>query len=110
MSRKYRKFTRAFKIQVAQARLNGMSIAELIRKYDIHANLIYKWTVEYRMNPTGAFRLAPAEEETADGQPTRAELEQMIGRLTMENDFLKKALQHAEDTLHAMPPVKDGAA
>lgn len=108
MSRKYRKFTRAFKVQVAQARLSGLSVAELIRKYDIHANLIYKWTVEYRMNPTGAFRLSLADNETNEGEPAQAELEQMIGRLTMENDFLKKALQHAENTLRAMPPAKDG--
>ena len=109
MSRKYRKFTRAFKIQVAQARLSGMSIAELIRKYDVHANLVYKWAVEYRMNPAGAFRSSLGEEESPEGQPTRSELEQMIGRLTMENDFLKKALQHAEEALHSGPPPKDGA-
>jgi hypothetical protein len=28
-----------------------------------------------------------------------AELERMIGRLTVENDFLKKALQHAKSIL-----------
>ena len=109
MSQKYRKFTKAFKLRVVQDRLNGMSVGELSRKYDIHPNLVYKWTNEYRLNPAGAFRSSPCEQENADGQPTRAELEQMVGRLTMENDFLKKALQHAEQALRSPAPPKDGA-
>ncbi|HTC77451.1 MAG TPA: hypothetical protein VK657_02495, partial [Terriglobales bacterium] len=37
-----------------------------------------------------------------------AELERKIGQLTMENDFLKKALQHFRD--HHPPAVVNGAA
>ena len=36
-----------------------------------------------------------------------AELERKIGQLTMENDFLKKALQHFRD--HHPPAVVNGA-
>jgi hypothetical protein len=36
-----------------------------------------------------------------------AELERKIGQLTMENDFLKKALQHFKD--HHPPAVVSGA-
>jgi len=36
-----------------------------------------------------------------------AELERKIGQLTMENDFLKKALQHFRD--HHPPAVVSGA-
>ena len=36
-----------------------------------------------------------------------AELERKIGQLTMENDFLKKALQHFKD--HHRPAVVSGA-
>lgn len=94
-----RRFTREFKLNVVRDFTSGISAAELIRKYDIHSNLVYKWTQEYRLNPSGAFRSAVgSEQSTSDGQRI-AELEQMIGRLTMENEFLKKALRHTETML-----------
>jgi transposase len=112
MSGKYRKFTKAFKLKVVQERLRGTPVAVLIRQYDIHANLVYKWSQEYTANPQGAFRSAGDEQQ--QHQQTVAELEQMIGRLTMENDFLKKALQHAEEASkqpRSVPPAgKEGGA
>jgi len=97
MSKRNRMFTKAMKLRVVQERLRGIPVAVLVRQYDIHANLVYKWTQEYTANPTTAFRAASDEQETLKN--TVAELQQMIGRLTMENDFLKKALAHAESAL-----------
>ena len=103
-----RKYTREFKVKVVQAYESGKSVAELTREYDIHANLVYKWTQEYRNNPTGSFRGSGSASEASTTQESRiSELEQMIGRLTMEVDFLKKALKHAENALVAKNP-KDG--
>ncbi len=103
-----RKYTREFKVNVVQAYESGKSVAELTREYEIHANLVYKWTQEYRNNPTGSFRGSGNVPEVSTGQEGRiSELEQMIGRLTMEIDFLKKALKHAESALVAKSP-KDG--
>ena len=99
MSPTRRSFAKEFKVKVVQEFNSGVSAAELIRKYDIHANLVYKWTQEYRLNPTGAFRSAPTSEAPVLGvgeQKRIGELERMIGRLTMENDFLKKALKRTE--------------
>ena len=99
MSSRRRSFTKEFKLSVVQEFNAGVSATELIRKYDIHANLVYKWTQEYRLNPTGAFRSAVSNEPAVVGageQKRIADLERMIGRLTMENDFLKKALKRAE--------------
>ena len=104
MSNRRRSFTREFKVRVVEEYNAGVSIAELIRKYDIHANLVYKWTQEYRLNPTGAFRAAVSGDVPVDGvgeQKRIAELERMIGRLTMENDFLKKALKRADSRSRA---------
>jgi hypothetical protein len=42
-----------------------------------------------------------------DGARRIADLERKIGQLTMENDFLKKALQHFRD--HHPPAVVNGA-
>jgi len=94
-----RRFTKEFKLNVVRDFTAGISAAELIRKYDIHSNLVYKWTQEYRLNPSGAFRTAVGSEQPANDAQRIAELEQMIGRLTMENEFLKKALRHTETML-----------
>jgi len=108
MSEGRRKFTREFKVNVVEAYESGKSVAELTREYDVHANLVYKWTQEYRRNPTGSFRGSGNAIEVNTSQERRiSELEQMIGRLTMEMDFLKKALKHAETAL-AVKNTKGG--
>jgi transposase len=100
-----RRFTREFKLKVVQAYESGVSVAELTRRYDIHANLVYKWRQEYVNNPQGAFRGTVSESDPSQTTDQRiGELERMIGRLTVENDFLKKALQHAKSILMKDPP------
>ena len=47
-----------------------------------------------------------AKEEQSHNEGRIAELERKIGQLTMENDFLKKALQHFRD--HHPPAVVSG--
>lgn len=100
-----KRFTREFKLKVVRAYESGTTVAELTRQFDIHANLVYKWTQEYRNNPIGAFHGTASETDNVQTAEQRiAELERIIGRLTVENDFLKKALQHAKtivaDTRH----------
>lgn len=103
-----RKYAREFKVNVVQAYESGKSVAELTREYDLHANLIYKWAQEYRNNPTGSFRGSMNGSGDSTAQERRiSELEQMIGRLTMEVEFLKKTLKHAENALIVKSP-KDG--
>jgi len=112
MSRKYRTFSKEFKLKVVHARLQGKSVAELVREHDIHPNMIYKWVQEYTAHPQTAFRTSPERDgESQGGAHTVAELEQMIGRLTMENDFLKKALALAANasTTPSSPNTEPGA-
>lgn len=100
-----RRFTKEFKLNVVQAYESGISVANLSRQYDINGTLIQKWAQEYQNNPTGAFRgSADADKSDTNSEKRVAELEQMIGRLTMELDFLKKTLKHAEDALKSKPP------
>lgn len=105
-----RRFSKAFKLQVVQAFESGASVARLTREYDIHANLVYKWTQEYRNNPAGAFRGSAEIDSVNQASGKRiAELEQMLGRLTLENDFLKKALKRAETVLTNKTPSNGDA-
>ena len=103
MSRERRKFSRDFKIKVVQAYESGISAVELSRQFEVHPNVIYGWSREYRKDPTKAFQMD--QHDTTQGQDQRiAELERMIGRLSLENDFLKKALSHAKYILQAPKP------
>lgn len=110
MASKRRKFSREFKLNVVQAFQSHVPVPELIRQFDIHPNMVYKWVQEYRVNPTGAFRggvddlTPPAATEARVG-----ELERMVGRLTMENDFLKKVLQQLEHRQQASTAPTPGA-
>ena len=97
MASKRRKFSREYKLTVVQAFQTGVPIGEVIRQFDVHPNMVYKWTQEYRQNPTGAFRDGRTVATSNGTTETRiAELERMVGRLAMENDFLKKALKQLE--------------
>lgn len=100
MSVTRKRFTREFKLQVIRAFESGTTVSELTRQFDIHPNLVYKWSQEYRNNPSGAFHgTASAGEVPQQAEQRVAELERIIGRLTVENDFLKKALLHAKNIL-----------
>lgn len=110
MSSTRRRFSKELKLKVVHAYELGSSVASLTREYDIHANLVYKWMQEYRNNPSGAFRgSSDAVSDTQASEKRIAELEQMVGRLTMEAEFLKKALKHAETVLSSKTPTNGTA-
>ena len=103
MSRDRRRFSREFKIKVVQAYESGVSGVELSRQFELHPNVIYAWSREYRRDPEKAFQ--DDHDGSHQGQEQRiAELERMVGRLSLENDFLKKALSHAKSILSTPKP------
>ena len=90
MALKRRVFTRQFKLQVIAEVDAGKTMAQVAREHQVNANTIAKWRKQLRQYPDTAF----AGHGNAYTDEARvAELERMVGRLTMENDFLKKALQ-----------------
>src|SRR2546421_518553 len=97
MSKERKKFSREFKVKVVEAYESGVSAVELSRQFDIHPNIIYSWAREYRQDPANAFQTARDQNDSSRAEEQRiAELERMIGRLALENEFLKKALTHAK--------------
>ena len=90
---KRRTFTRDFKLQVIREVDAGKSQAQVAREYQVSDNTISKWRRELRQYKARAF----AGRGNAYTDEARVnELERMVGRLTMENDFLKKLLQKLE--------------
>ena len=86
-----RRFTANFKRQVVEELLSESStLAQLSRRYDISSGLIRHWTKRYEQGGLVEGPSLPEKELRA----RNAELERMVGRLTMENDLLKKAVEY----------------
>ena len=92
MGLKRREFTREFKLQVIREIDAGKSQAQVARQYQVNANTIAKWRRLHHQYKDQAFA---GNGKAYTDEARIAELERMVGRLTMENDLLKKALQVA---------------
>lgn len=97
MSTQHRTFTRDFKIKIVEAYQSGTSAAELSRQFDVHPNLIYTWTREYRADPAHAFDSQRSADVSKADEQRIAELERLVGRQSLEIDFLKKTLRLAKN-------------
>jgi transposase len=98
MVRTRRLFTKDFKLSAIAELEAGASVAEVARRHNLHPDLIYQWYKAYRAKGAAAFPDKRGSPGPQDPQAAKiAELERMIGRLTMENEFLKKALKRVDD-------------
>lgn len=89
-----RNFSPEFKAKVAiEAIKEKETLAELSKRFNVHANIIGKWKQAFLKNSSSAFTSANKKDEK------EAEIEKVyakIGQLEMENDFLKKSLNRLE--------------
>lgn len=89
--RNQRTFSLEFKRQVVEELLSGESrSAQLCRRYNIGFSVLFHWKKQYCL---GKFNNEPTEEAALKERITQ--LERLVGRLTLENEFLKKGLQHS---------------
>jgi transposase len=102
-------YSRDLKIAAMRALDAGSTAGEIARKYQLSPKLLERWRGEWRAKGEAAFPGVGrrADLPALDDARRIAELERKIGQLTMENDFLKKALQHFKD--HHPPAVVSGA-
>ena len=95
MAVKRRVFSREFKLRVLNEIEAGKSQAEVAREHQVNQQILSRWYREYREKKERAF---PGKAWAVPSDAARiAELERMVGKLTMENDLLKKVLQKLED-------------
>lgn len=87
--RNQRIFSLEFKRQVVEELMSGESgAAQLCRKYNICSSLLYHWKEQYSR---GRFNNEPTQEGALRDRIEK--LERLVGRLTLENEVLKKGLQ-----------------
>jgi transposase len=86
--RSQRSFSLEFKRQVVQELLSGESSpAQLCRRHNIGASLLYHWKRQYSR---GKFENEPTDEAALKDRVEK--LERLVGKLTLENEFLKRGL------------------
>ena len=92
MKAKRRKFSASFKAKVAiEALKERESLAELSNRFEVHPNMISKWKQEFLENSSAVFE---KEKDTdPEERPDPEKLYAKIGKLELENDFLKKSLK-----------------
>jgi transposase len=102
-----RVFKVEFRIAVAQRILNGESVSSLSNQYKIKRSVLYRWRDSYREKGKAGFGQPrgprPGWKKNAIAQPSTiaeeriAELERRLGRMALENDFLKRAFKRVKE-------------
>lgn len=86
---KRRRFTPEFKTQVVLEELTGIKDrAEICREHRLRPPVLSRWKEEFLERASEIFATKPSR---GDEQERIAELERMVGRLTMELEAAKKA-------------------
>jgi transposase len=90
MSKKYTKYSSAEKVKVAIEAIKGeLTLAQIASKYGVHATQIKAWKNQLLTHLPDIFSDKGKQEKIAHHNEV-ADLYEQIGRLKVENDFLKK--------------------
>jgi transposase len=86
---KHRTYTAEFKFSLVLALLTGTkSRADLCREHKIHPNLLDSWRSQFETKGSTIFE----RPDTSAADAHIAELERVVGRMTMDLEIQKKAL------------------
>jgi transposase len=94
MTKKRRQFSPEFKTQVVLELLTGeKGLMEASREYEIKDSVLSRWKQQFLKSSVDAFKTQQGNQQGQEEQI--AELERMIGQLTMELEIAKKALGYS---------------
>lgn len=90
MARKRRNFSAEFKTKVVLELISGKkSLAEASREYEIKDTVLSRWKQEFLSHATQVFE---QPQDVQEKEARIAELERMVGKLTMKVELQKKVL------------------
>ena len=93
MSRMRRSFSAAFKARVVLELISGQkSLMAASREYNIKDTVLSRWKQEFVTKATQVFE---QPQEVQEKEARMAELERMVGKLTMQIELQKKVLSLA---------------
>lgn len=91
---KHRSFTVEFKKElVEQALYRSISVSQLSREHNIARPVIYRWIREYQQG--GISKTSSGRQSSSKAQIK--DLEALVGRLMIDNELLKKALEAVQN-------------
>ena len=92
-----RSFTAEYKAKVVLDLISGAkSLAQASREYGIKDTVLSRWKQEFLAN---ASQLFEQPKEVQEKEERIAELERMVGKLTMQLELQKKVLSYANSPL-----------
>lgn len=93
MTKKRRKYRPEYKFETVMESIRGeKSKAQICRERDITESMLYRWVEQFLEKGPNLFDDHRPANETNGKEEQIAELEQMVGRLTMELGALKKSM------------------
>jgi transposase-like protein len=99
-------YSRELKIATMREIDSGKTMAEVARAYQVSPNRLLAWKGEWRAKGDLAFPGIGARPQPQGEAELVAQLERKIGQMTMEIDFLKKALRRFRE--HPLPTAANG--
>jgi transposase-like protein len=88
-----RSFTVEFKVKIVLELISGeKGLAQASREYGIKDTVLSRWKQEFLTNATQLFE---QPKEVQEKEERIAELERMVGKLTMQLELSKKVLSYA---------------
>jgi transposase-like protein len=98
MPRKRRSFNAEFKAKVVLELISGKKgLVEASREYNIKDTVLSRWKQEFMANATQVFE---QPQDVQEKEARIAELERMVGKLTMQIELQKKVLNLGKPTSH----------
>ena len=98
MPSKRNSYSNEFKLRVVLESLQrDMTIEKVRQKFSIATSQIHKWKAHFKRHAASVFsKVMNQSVQQQDPRQSVASLKAIIGELTVENQILKKALEHLD--------------